>query len=111
MGFTKSWTSPCARILTAAALVAWTFRNDLSHAHSAHGILTVLQPVSLGLLIAITGVGLLLHSLAMQMGGGRLAVVMRCIAVYAFTRSLLNLWQGENETFALGRWLCFYTVP
>jgi hypothetical protein len=110
LGFKVRWYE-CAGILAAASMVAWTFRNDLSHAHSSQGILTILQPVSLGLLIAITGVGLLLHSLAMQMGGGRLAVVMRCIAVYAFTRSLLNLWQGENVTFALGRWLCFYSVP
>lgn len=110
LGFKVRWYE-CAGILAASAIVAWTFRNDLSHSHSTHGILTILQPVSLGLLIAITGVGLLLHSLAMQMGGGRLAVVMRCIAVYAFTRSLLNLWQGESESLALGRWLCFYTVP
>jgi hypothetical protein len=110
LGFRIRWYE-CAFILAAAATVAWTFRHDLSHAHSPNGILTILQPVSLGLLIAITGVGLLLHSLSMQMGGGRLAVVMRCIAVYAFTRSLLNLWQGESESFALGRWLCFYTVP
>ena len=51
------------------------------------GITAILQVDQPGLLIGIGGVGLLLHSLAMQMGGGRLAVVMRCFALYALTRT------------------------
>ncbi len=110
LGFKVRWYEYAA-IPPAAALVAWTFRKDLSLAHSGHGILTILQPISLGLLIAISGAGLLLHSLSVKMGGGRLAVVMRCLAVYAFTRSALTLSEGGREGFSMVWWLCFYTVP
>jgi hypothetical protein len=110
LGFRVRWWE-CAAILATAATITWTFRNNLSHAHSSHGILTVLQAVSLTLLIAIAGVGLLLHGLAMQMGGGRLAVVMRCVAAYALTRSLLNLSQGDGANVPLAWSLCFYAVP
>lgn len=110
LGFRVRWWE-CVGIVTAAALVTWMFRGHLSHAHSAYGILTILQAVSLALLIAIAGVGLLLTSLSIQMGGGRLAIVIRCIAVYAFTRSLLNLTQGDGANLPLAWWLCFYAVP
>ena len=110
LGFRVRWWE-CAGIVVAAAMITWTFRNNLSHAHSTHGILTVLQAVSLTLLIAIAGVGLLLHSLAMQMGGGRLAVVMRCVAAYALTRSLLTLSQGDGTNVPLAWSVCFYAVP
>lgn len=110
LGFRVRWWE-CAGILAAAALITWTFRNNLSHAHSSHGILTILQAVSLTLLIAIAGFGLLLHSLSMQMGGGRLAVVMRSVAAYALTRSLLNLSQGDGANVPMAWSLCFYAVP
>ncbi len=110
LGFRVRWRE-WAAIAAAAAIITWTFRNNLSHAHSVSGILTLLQALSLALLIAIAGVGLLLHSLSMQMGGGRLAVVMRCVAVYALTRSLLNLSQGDRDSFSLVWWLAFCAVP
>ena len=110
LGFRVRWWEFVA-IVSGALAISWLFRHNLSHAHSAHGILTVLQAISLTLLIAIAGVGLLLHNLAMQMGGGRLAVVMRCIAAYALTRWLLNLTQGEAENATLAWWLSFYAVP
>lgn len=110
LGFRVRWWE-CAGIVSAAAIITWTFRNNLSHAHSVHGILTVLQAVSLAMLIAISGVGLLLHTLSLQMGGGRLAVVMRCVALYALTRSLLTLSQGDRESYSVIWWLGFYAVP
>jgi hypothetical protein len=110
LGFRVRWWE-FVSIVTGALALSWLFRHNLSHAHSVHGILTVLQAISLTLLIAIAGAGLLLHNLAMQMGGGRLAVVMRCIAAYALTRWLLNLTQGEAENAPLAWWLSFYAVP
>jgi hypothetical protein len=110
LGFRVRWWE-CAGILVAAASITWTFRDNLSHAHSTHGIVTILQAVSLTLLIAIAGVGLLLHGLTMQMGGGRLAIVMRSVAVYALIRSLLNLSQGDGTHVPLAWSLCLYAVP
>ena len=110
LGFRVRWWE-CSAIASSAAMIAWTFRDNLSHAHSANGVLTVLQLISLTLLIAIAGVGLLLHGLAMQMGGGRLAVVMRSVAVYALIRSLLNLSQGDSGNSPLIWSLCHYAVP
>jgi hypothetical protein len=110
LGFRVRWWEFVA-IVAGALTISWLFRQNLSHAHSAHSILTLLQALSLTLLIAIAGVGLMLHNLAMQMGGGRLAVVMRCIAAYALTRWLLNLTQGDADNVPLAWWLCFYAVP
>jgi len=70
-----------------------------------------LQAISLSLLMGIGGVGILLHGLSMQMGGGRLALVMRCFAVYGITRSLLTLTQSHRESYSLLWWTCFYLVP
>lgn len=110
LGFRLRWLD-CAGVVLAAAIVGWTFRHSLSLANSKVGIAAVLQTVSLSLLISIGGVGLLLHGLAMQMGGGRLAVVMRCFAVYALTRAVLTLSQGNRESYAIAWWMCFYAVP
>ena len=110
LGFRLRWLY-CAGVIAAAAFLTWIFRDSLSHAHSGHGVTAVLQAISLGLLIGIGGVGLLLHGLSMQMGGGRLAVVMRCFAVYALTRTMLTLSQGSRESFSLVWWMCFYAVP
>ena len=109
LGFRVRWFD-CAGIVAAAGMVTWIFRGHLSHAHSDDGT-AILQALSLSLLIGIGGVGLLLHGLSLQMGGGRLAVVMRCVAVYALARSLLTLSQGDRESYSLLWWLCFYSVP
>jgi len=110
LGFRVRWRE-CAGIVLAAAIITWTFRNNLSHAHSPYGLLTILQAISLGVLVAIAGVALLLNALSLQMGGGRLAVVMRCVAVYALTRCLLTLVQADRDNFSLLWWLTFYAVP
>ncbi len=109
LGFRLRWLDGAA-IVTAASLITWAFRNHLSHSEE-HGLIAMLQMLCLGLLIAIGGVGLILHGLTMQMGGGRLAIVMRCIALYALTRSLLTLSQGVRDSFSVVCWLCFYSVP
>jgi hypothetical protein len=110
LGFRIRWLD-CFGIACVAGIVPWAFRNDLSHAHSVHGVSTVFQAVSLGLLIAIGSVGLLLNGLSLQMGGGRFAVVMRCIAVAALTRSILTLSEGGREGYLLLWWTAFYSVP
>jgi hypothetical protein len=110
LGFRIGWLD-WAGVACAAAIVAWAFRNNLSLSHSGQGILGVLQPLSLGLLIAIGGVGFLLHGLASQMGGGQLAAVMRWIAVYALLRSGLTLTEAWRDRFSLLWWMVFYTVP
>ena len=110
LGFRVRWLD-CAGIALAAGLIAWASRSSLSLANSGHGGVAILQAVSLGLLIAIGGVGLLLHGLALQMGGGRLAAVVRWIAVYALARSALTLTQWGRESFSLFWWLAFFSVP
>jgi hypothetical protein len=109
LGFRVRWLE-YAGVGAAAAIITWAFRNQLSHAQSGHGLVTNLQQVSLGLLLSIGGVGLLLHGLAMQMGGGRLAVVMRCVALFALTRALLTLAQANRESYSFLWWFCYYAV-
>jgi hypothetical protein len=110
LGFRVRWFD-CAGVVAAASLIAWAFRNQLSHAHTRDGLVAVLQQVSLALLLSIGGVGLLLHGLAMQMGGGRLAVAMRCVAMYALTRSLLNLSQWNRDRYPLLWGFFYYAAP
>jgi hypothetical protein len=109
LGFRVRWFD-CAGVVAAAALVAWAFRNHLSHAQESHTAVAILQLVSLGLLLSIGGVGLLLHGLAMQMGGGRLAVVMRCIAAYALMRFLLTLLQGDRDKYSFIWWFAYFAA-
>jgi hypothetical protein len=110
MGFSVRWFD-CVGVVAAAAIIVWLFRSHLSHAQTGHGVVAMLQQVSLGLLLSIGGVGLLLHSLAMQMGGGRLGVVMRCVAMYALTRSLLTLSQWNRDSYAFVWWLFYFAAP
>jgi hypothetical protein len=110
LGFRLRWLE-CAAVVLAATLVAWIFRDSLSHANSGHGVTAVLQTVSLSLLIGIGGVGLLLHGLSNQMGGGRLAVVMRCFAAYGLTRSILTLLQSNSESYSLLWRMFFFSAP
>jgi hypothetical protein len=110
LGFRIRWLDLLG-IACVAGIVPWTFRNSLSLAHSVHGLATIFQVVSLGLLIAIGSVGLLLNGLSLQMGGGRFAVVMRCIAIAALTRSILTLSEGGRDGYLLLWWMAFYSVP
>jgi hypothetical protein len=110
LGFRVRWTE-WTGVALAATLVPWIFRNRLSHANTGHGVTFALQAMNLALLIGIAGCGLLLHGLSMQMGGGRLAVVMRCFAGYALTRCLLTLTQGNLSDYPTVWWVCFYAVP
>jgi len=81
-----------------------------SHAQESHTAVAILQLVSLGLLLSIGGVGLLLHGLAMQMGGGRLAVAMRCIAAYALMRFLPTLLQGDRDRYSFVWWFAYFAA-
>lgn len=110
VGFRLRWKD-FRGIAVIAALVVWASSSHISLSHSGQGELAFLQVFGLGLLIAIGAVGLLLHSLSMQMGGGRLAMVMQWIAAYALTRSALTLWQGWGGNESLVWWLAFYSVP
>ena len=110
VGFRLRWED-FRGIAVIAALVVWASSSHISLSHSGQGGIAFLQVFGLGLLIAIGAVGLLLHSLSMQMGGGRLAMVMQWIAAYALTRSALTLWQGWGGNESLAWWLAFYSVP
>lgn len=110
IGFRIGWMEWLA-VAAVSGTVTWMFRNSLSHANSPHTLTAVLQAISLSLLMGIGGVGVLLHGLSMQMGGGRLALVMRCFAVYAITRSVLTLTQSHRDSYSLFWWICFYLVP
>lgn len=110
LGFHGRWTD-CAGVLVLATLLTWIFRGYLSHSRSGAAAVMILQQLNLVLLLSIGGVGLMLHHLAMQMGGGRMAVVMRSVAIYALSRSLLTLSQGDREAYAYLWWVCFYAAP
>jgi hypothetical protein len=75
-------------VLTIGLLV---FRENLTEAQSPYLVSRVLQRVGLGLLSLCLAVSLVLHRLAMQMGGGRLATALRWLVVFIALRATLVL--------------------
>lgn len=76
----------------AAVLIALlTFREGLTEAHSAYPAGRYLQQSGLVLLAIISAVSVLLHRMAIRMGGGQLATVLMLITLYAISRSTIVL--------------------
>lgn len=69
-------------------------RENLSQGQSPYLLSRVLQPLGLGLLAAASACGLVLHRYAIQMGDGRLAMVMRWLMIYVLLRGVLVLLRG-----------------
>lgn len=78
--------------LIAAVLIALlTYREGLTEANSPYPAGRYLQQFGLILLALISAVSVLLHGMAMRMGGGLLARVLMLITLYALGRSSLVL--------------------
>ncbi|HZS08312.1 MAG TPA: hypothetical protein VFD58_25990 [Blastocatellia bacterium] len=68
-----------------------TFREGLTEAQSPYLTSRYLQQSGLVLLALVSAVSVVLHRMAMQMGGGRLALALRVLTLYALSRSVLVL--------------------
>ncbi|MBS1789474.1 MAG: hypothetical protein JST85_17250 [Acidobacteria bacterium] len=76
----------------AAVLIALlTFREGLTEAHSFYPAGRYLQQTGLVLLAIISAVSVLLHRMAIRMGGGQLSKVLMLITLYALSRSTIVL--------------------
>lgn len=76
----------------AAVLIALlTFREGLTEAHSPYPTGRYLQQSGLVLLAVISAASVLLHRMAIRMGGGQLSKVLMLITLYALLRSTIVL--------------------
>jgi hypothetical protein len=67
------------------------FREGLSEARSPYLASRILQLIGLVLLSLSAATGLVLHRMAMQMGGGKLAITLRFLTFYTLLRTVLVL--------------------
>ncbi len=93
----RDWAAMAGILALILALLA--FRENLSEAQSPYLLGRYLQPAGLVLLSIISAVSLALHRLAMQMGGGKLAVTLRWLMVYVLLRSALVLEGALRQEF------------
>ena len=98
------------------------FREGLSQALSPYALSRWLQLIGLALLSLSAAASLATHRMAMQMGGGKLAVALRLLTLYTLLRGVLVLVQaGQNMSLADGQQasgaysvfmnLCWQAVP
>ena len=98
------------------------FREGLSEARSPYMVSRWLQLVGLTLLSFSAAASLATHRVAMQMGGGKLAVALRFLTLYTLLRSTLVLLQvgqrmsvmeGQqtSDSYSILMNLCWQTVP
>lgn len=80
--------------ILALIVALMLFREGLSEARSPHAISRWLQLIGLILLSLGAAASLVLHRMAMQMGGGKLAVALRFLALYTLLRGVLVLLQA-----------------
>jgi hypothetical protein len=98
------------------------FREGLSEARSPYAVSRWLQLIGLALLSFSAAASLATHRMAMQMGGGKLAVALRFLTLYTLLRGVLVLIQagqrislmdgqqpgGSYSAFMI---LCWQTAP
>jgi hypothetical protein len=98
------------------------FREGLSQALSPYALSRWLQLIGLALLSLSAAASLATHRMAMQMGGGKLAVALRLLTLYTLLRGVLVLVQaGQNISLTDGQQasgsysvfmnLCWQSVP
>jgi hypothetical protein len=98
------------------------FRGGLSEARSPYALSRWLQLIGLALLTFSAAASLVTHRMAMQMGGGKLAVALRFLTLYTLLRGALVLLQaGQRMTLMEGQQpsgpysvfmdLCWQAVP
>ena len=89
--------------ISAVILIALlVFREGLTEAESPYLAGRYLQQFGLFVLALIAAVCVLLHRMAIQMGGGQLANVLRLITFYAFSRSIIVLFTAVRPVFPAG---------
>lgn len=85
--------------MIAAVLIALlTFRSGLTEAQSPYLTGRYLQQTGLVLLALVSAVSVLLHRMALQMGGGQLARVLMLLTLYALARSTVVLLGALRRT-------------
>ncbi len=107
----RDYAAMAGLLILLAAIVA--VRENLTEASSPFAVNRVLQLVGLALLFIIAAAGIMLQRIAVQMNGGRLAVVLRWLTVYVSLRlglvvlaALLRAafpdapWAGDVSRFA-----------
>jgi hypothetical protein len=83
--------------LFALIILLFYFREGLSQAQSPYLISRYLQLIGLVLLTLSGAASLVLHRMAMQMEGGKLALVLRFLALYTLLRGVLVLIQAVRR--------------
>ena len=78
-------------VIAAVLIALLTYREGLTEANSPYPAGRYLQQLGLMLLALISAVSVLLHGMAIRMGGGLLARVLMLITLYALGRSSLVL--------------------
>jgi hypothetical protein len=73
------------------------FREGLSEARSPYAVSRWLQLIGLALLTFSAAASLATHRMAMQMGGGKLAVALRFLTLYTLLRAALVLLQASQR--------------
>lgn len=89
-----------------------TYRENLTEAQSPYLTSRILQPVGLILLSVCSAASIVLYRLAMQMGGGQLALALRWLTVYVLLRGVLVLLRALSLDFLPegGTWLGRYVI-
>ena len=82
-------------------LPLYFFRANLTEAQSPYLTSRMLQPVGLVLLASCAAVSLVLHRLAVQMGGGQLARALRWLTIYVLFRGVLVLLNATKPEIPL----------
>lgn len=98
------------------------FREGLSEARSPYAVSRWLQLIGLALLSFSAAASLATHRMAMQMGGGKLAVALRFLTLYTLLRGVLvllkadqriSLMEGQqaSDSYSAFIGLCWQVVP
>jgi len=98
------------------------FREGLSQAQSPYALGRWLQLIGLALLSLCAAASLATHRMAMQMGGGKLAVALRLLTLYTLLRGVLVLVQAGQKmslmdgqqpsgSYSVFMALCWQAVP
>jgi hypothetical protein len=103
-------------------LTLMVFREGLSEARSPYAVSRWLQLSGLALLSFSAAASLATHRMAMQMGGGKLAVALRFLTLYTLLRGALvllqagqrmSLTEGQqvSDSYSVFMNLCWQAVP
>jgi hypothetical protein len=109
--------------ILALMLAILAFREHLTEARSPYLISRYLQQAGLVVLLVTAAVSVVLHRMAVQMDGGKLALALRCLTLYVLLRAALVLLQQMLKRSLLAEWdqpfglnhyffdLCWQAVP